>query len=40
VEKLDQNVAAISSPSHPIKVDSSNEEHFLVTFSQQDVTLE
>jgi hypothetical protein len=40
VEKLDQNVAAISSPSHPIKVDSSNEENFLVTFSQQDVTLE
>ncbi len=40
VEKLDQNVAAISSPSHPMKVDSSNEEHFLVTFSQQDVTLE
>ena len=40
VEKLDQNVVSISSPSHPIKVDSRNEENFVVTFSQQDVTLE
>lgn len=40
VEKLDQQIAAISSPSHPIKVDSSNEENFRVTFSQEDVTLE
>jgi len=40
VEKLDQNVASISSPSHPIKIDISNEEIFLVTFIQQDIALE
>ncbi len=40
VEKLDQNVASISSPSHPIKIDISNEEIFLVTFTQQDMVLE
>jgi hypothetical protein len=40
VEKLDQNVACVSSPSHPIKIDISNEEFFLVTFTQQDIALE
>jgi von Willebrand factor A domain-containing protein 5 len=40
VEKLDQHVASISSPSHPIKIDTSNDEMFLVTFSQQDIALE
>jgi hypothetical protein len=40
VEKLDQHVASISSPSHPIKIDTSNEEIFLVTFSQQDIAFE
>lgn len=40
VEKLDQNVASISSPSHPIKIDISNEEIFLISFSQQDTTFE
>ena len=40
VDKLDQNVASISSPSHPIKIDISNEENFFLTFAQQDTTLE
>jgi hypothetical protein len=40
VDKLDQNVVCVSSPSHPIKVDISNEKTFLVTFSQQGVQLE
>lgn len=40
VEKLDQNIASISSPSHPIKVDSSDAANYRVTLSQQDVTLE
>ena len=40
VDKLDQHVACVSSPSYPIKVDISNEEIFLVTFSQQEIQLE
>ncbi|CAF0989574.1 unnamed protein product [Rotaria sordida] len=40
VDKLDQHVVNVSSPSHPIKVDSSNEETFLVAFSQQGIQLE
>ncbi|CAF1392101.1 unnamed protein product [Rotaria sordida] len=40
VDKLEQHVAGISSPSHPIKVDISNEEAFLVMFSQQGIQLD
>ncbi|CAF2865979.1 unnamed protein product [Rotaria sp. Silwood2] len=40
VEKLDQHVACISSPSHPIKVDCNNEEIFLVTLTQQGIELD
>jgi hypothetical protein len=40
VDKLDQHVACVSSPSHPIKIDTSNEETFLVTFSQEGIQLE
>ena len=40
VEKLHQHVSTISSPSHPIKIDISSEENFLVTFAQQEITLE
>jgi hypothetical protein len=40
VDKLDQHVVSVSSSSHPIKVDISNEETFLVTFSQDGIQLE
>ncbi|UJR11148.1 hypothetical protein I4U23_015329 [Adineta vaga] len=40
VDKLDQNVVGVSSPSHPIKIDISNPETFLVSFSQQSVQLD
>ncbi len=40
VEKHDQQVACISSPSHPIKIDISNDDVFLVTFTQEETALE
>jgi hypothetical protein len=40
VEKRDQHVASISSPSHPVKIDISNEDIFLVTLTQQETALE
>ncbi|CAF5079707.1 unnamed protein product [Rotaria sp. Silwood1] len=40
VETLDQNVACISSPSHPIKIDCSNGKIFLVTLTQQEIELD
>ncbi|CAF1182039.1 unnamed protein product [Rotaria sordida] len=40
VEKLDQHVACISPPSHPIKIDCSNEEIFFVTLTQQGIELD
>jgi hypothetical protein len=40
VDRLDQQVESISSPSHPVKIDTSNEEIFLLTFAQENVTLE
>ena len=40
VDKLDQYVAGISSPSHPVKIDVSNDETFLLTFAQQEIALE
>ncbi|CAF4917492.1 unnamed protein product [Rotaria sp. Silwood1] len=40
VDKLDQHVVCISSPSHPIMVDLNNEDFFLVTFSQKTAQLE
>ncbi|CAF5096369.1 unnamed protein product, partial [Rotaria sp. Silwood1] len=39
VEKRDQHIASVSSPSHPIKIDCNNEDMFLVTLSQQDAAL-
>jgi hypothetical protein len=40
VDKLDQNVVSVSSPSHAIKVDVSEEQSFLVKFSQEGIQLE
>ncbi|CAF3613170.1 unnamed protein product [Rotaria sp. Silwood1] len=40
VEKLDQHIASVSSPSHPIKIDCNNEDMLLVTLSQQDTALD
>ncbi|CAF0897377.1 unnamed protein product [Adineta steineri] len=40
VDKLGQNIAGVSSPSHPIKVDLSNPELFLIGFSQEGVQLD
>ena len=40
VDKLDEHVAGISSPSHPLKIDLSNEQTFLVTFGREQVQLE
>ncbi|CAF3638431.1 unnamed protein product [Rotaria sp. Silwood1] len=40
VDKLDQHVVCISSPSHPIMVDLNNEDFFLVTFSQKTAQLD
>ncbi|CAF3818438.1 unnamed protein product [Rotaria sp. Silwood1] len=40
VDKLDQHVVCISSPSHPITIDLNNEELFRVTFSQQTAQLD
>ncbi|CAF2801035.1 unnamed protein product [Rotaria sp. Silwood2] len=40
VDKLDQHVACISSPSHPIMVDFNDEDFFLVTLSKQDTQLD
>ncbi|CAF3678626.1 unnamed protein product [Rotaria sp. Silwood1] len=40
VEKRDQHIASVSSPSHPIKIDCNNEDMFLVTLSQQDAALD
>ncbi|CAF5120269.1 unnamed protein product, partial [Rotaria sp. Silwood1] len=40
VEKFDQHIVSISSPSHPTKIDCNNEDMFLVTLSQQDTALD
>ena len=40
VDKLDQNIVAISSTSHPITVNLKNEEFFLVELSQENTQLE
>ena len=40
VEKFDQQIVGISSPSHPIMVDFNNEDFFLVTLSQKETQLE
>ncbi|UJR18035.1 hypothetical protein I4U23_004936 [Adineta vaga] len=40
VNKLEQNVTSVSSPSHSIKIDISNPDIFLIHFSQQRVQLD
>ncbi|CAM4755660.1 unnamed protein product [Rotaria magnacalcarata] len=40
IDKIDQHVSSISSPSHPIVVDFNNDDVFLVTFSQQAIQLD
>ncbi|CAF3765012.1 unnamed protein product [Rotaria sp. Silwood1] len=40
VQKFDQHIACISSPSHPIKIDCSHEEIFVVTLTQHGTELE
>lgn len=39
VDKLNQNISGVSSSSHPIKIDISNPENFLISFSQQGLQL-
>ncbi|CAF3197139.1 unnamed protein product [Rotaria socialis] len=40
IDKIDQHVSSISSPSHPIVVDFNNDDAFIVTFSQQGIQLD
>ncbi|CAF1562780.1 unnamed protein product, partial [Adineta ricciae] len=40
VDRLAQNVSGVSSPSHPIKIDMSNPDNFLIQFSQQAAQLD
>ncbi len=39
VDKLNQNISGVSLSSHPIKIDISNPENFLISFSQQGLQL-
>jgi len=40
IEKHSQQISSVSSPSHPIKIDTTNENFFLITLSQQNTALE